>query len=94
VVIDVSKDRATLRHEGDSLALERRIYTDGSCINERTAAAAAVAPGYQTTITLGHSGDAQVYHAELAGIAQALQAEASSTTADSSTVIYSDSQAA
>ena len=75
---------------------DRCIYTNGSYINERITAA-AVAPNYLSTLTLGSGGDAQAYHAELTGIANALQTEADSTIShltDRSIVVYSDSQAA
>jgi hypothetical protein len=63
-----------MRHARDSQENRRRLYTDGSGINERIAAA-PVTPSSQTSLFLGGREDAQVYHAELSGILQALEAE-------------------
>jgi ribonuclease HI/exonuclease III len=92
VIISESKNRAIIQHKNDSRTAVKRIYADGSGINERIAAA-AVAPNYRTTVVLGYTGDAHVYHAELAGISQALQIEAKSDS-NLPVTIYSDSQAA
>jgi hypothetical protein len=93
VFISGSKDEAIKQHASDSHEYRLQGYSDGSGHNDRIAASAVLdRGGTQASTPLGYRGDAQVYHAELLGIAMALEKEAQQNRSDSIT-IYSDSQA-
>jgi hypothetical protein len=96
VEIATSKGKAAMLHASDPHAPSLRLYTDGSGLNDRISTA-AVGSNYHQALLLGTTSDAQVFHGELAGIDLALHLLTNRTPAsmDSSTsVIYSDSQAA
>jgi ribonuclease HI len=96
IEIAPSKDQAILLHASDPHAPNLRMYTDGSGSNDRIAAAAVGDTHHQTAL-LGTTSDAQVFHGELAGIDLALHTllqRAPETIESTTSVIYSDSQAA
>jgi hypothetical protein len=96
IEIASSKENATSLHTGDPHAPSLRLYTDGSGLNDRIATA-AVGSNFHQTAVLGTAGDAQVFHGELAGIDLALHLlinRIPESIDPSTSVIYSDSQAA
>ena len=94
IVISESKDEAAKRHISDSHEYRLQGYSDGSGQNDRIAASAVLdRGGTQSNAPLGYRGDAQVYHAELLGIAIALEKEVQQNRLEGIT-IYLDSQAA
>ncbi len=96
IEIAPSKGKAIMLHASDTHSPYLRLYTDGSGQNDRISTA-AVGNSYHHAYLLGTSGDAQVFHGELAGVDLALHLLLNRTPESinpSSSVIYSDSQAA
>jgi hypothetical protein len=88
VRIAPSKEEAEKHHEANKYTTRRRIYTDGSGLNNRVTAA-AVTPYSYTVSQLKYTGNIQIYHRKLLNIALALQQKAASYKTNSIT-IYSD----